>query len=326
MLVLTPDHAHAELAVRTLEAGLAVVRREAARDRASTMPTRILAAARRTGTRLYVGHNMRHMPVVRLMREAHRGGRDRRGQGGLVPALRRQRRRLLLQGLARRPPQHDRPAAAEGGHDIDVIHWLAGAYTAPRRGDGRPRRLRRHRRPPRPHRPSGWPTGSPTTTGRRTAQTGLNPVVDVEDISMMMMRARQRRARLLRAVPLHARLLAQLHRHRHRGSARELRRRPGRRSSRCGTRRTDSYRDDADEVIEIPAADTTGHGGADPLLIAEFLRFAREGGPTETSPVAAREAVAAGVCATTSLRTGGGAVDVPRLDPVLVDWFDRGQA
>ena len=31
---------------------------------------RILTAAARTRTRLYVGHNMRHMPVVRAMRAA----------------------------------------------------------------------------------------------------------------------------------------------------------------------------------------------------------------------------------------------------------------
>lgn len=32
----------------------------------------------------------------------------------------------------------------------------------------------------------------------------------------------------------------------------------------------------------LSEGDTGGHGGADPLLIAEFLRFARDGGPTMT--------------------------------------------
>ena len=36
--------------------------------------------------------------------------------------------------------------------------------------------------------------------------------------------------------------------------------------------------------------------------IAEFLRFVRQGGPTTTSPVAARQAVAAALTATSSLR------------------------
>lgn len=68
-----------------------------------------------------------------------------------------------------------------------------------------------------------------------------------------------------------------------------------------------------------------GHGGADPLLIAEFLRFARDGGMTETSPIAAREAVAAGILAAHSLRTGGGSIDVPELPAEIVEYFNAGQ-
>ena len=61
-------------------------------------------------------------------------------------------------------------------------------------------------------------------------------------------------------------------------------------------------------------------------MIAEFLRFVRTGEPTETSPVAAREAVAAGVMATESLRGDGSALPVPELDPDLVAYFEAGQA
>jgi hypothetical protein len=68
-----------------------------------------------------------------------------------------------------------------------------------------------------------------------------------------------------------------------------------------------------------------GHGGADARLVAEFLRFAREGGPTLTSPVAARQAVAAGLVATASIRGDGRLLPVPPLDPGLVAYFDAGQ-
>ena len=68
-----------------------------------------------------------------------------------------------------------------------------------------------------------------------------------------------------------------------------------------------------------------GHDGADALLVAEFLRFVRHGGLTATSPVAAREAVAAGILATASLRGDGSAISVPPLDPDLVAYFERGQ-
>ncbi|MFD1918615.1 gfo/Idh/MocA family oxidoreductase, partial [Paeniglutamicibacter kerguelensis] len=89
------------------------------------------------------------------------------------------------------------------------------------------------------------------------------------------------------------------------------------------TRSQDGYVE-ADLEVEIEAAGG-GHGGADPRLIAEFLRFAAEGGPTETSPVAARAAVAAGVLATESLRTDGSAKVVPALGGELLAYFAANQ-
>jgi hypothetical protein len=65
--------------------------------------------------------------------------------------------------------------------------------------------------------------------------------------------------------------------------------------------------------------------GADGPLMAEFLRFVRDGGRTDTSPVAARMSVAAGVQATASLRAGGEPLEVPPLAPDLVAYFERGQ-
>ena len=81
----------------------------------------------------------------------------------------------------------------------------------------------------------------------------------------------------------------------------------------------------ADAETEIEGT-PEGHGGADAVMVAEFLRFVRTGEPTETSPVAAREAVAAGVVATASLRADGSTRDVPELDPALVAYFEGGQA
>ena len=40
-----------------------------------TSATRVLTTAFETGTKLYVGHNMRHMNVVRSMRDLIRTGR-----------------------------------------------------------------------------------------------------------------------------------------------------------------------------------------------------------------------------------------------------------
>jgi predicted dehydrogenase len=81
-----------------------------------------------------------------------------------------------------------------------------------------------------------------------------------------------------------------------------------------------------DEVFRVPELDRGAvHGGADELLIGEFLRFVRDGSPTETSPVAARDAVAAGIAATSSLRGGGDAREVPALPTDIITYFATGQ-
>jgi len=89
------------------------------------------------------------------------------------------------------------------------------------------------------------------------------------------------------------------------------------------TKRTPGYAE-PDETVTIQDGEG-GHGGADPRLIAEFLRFAADGGPTQTSPVAARQAVAAGVLAAESLRADGGTREVPALPAELVAYFENGQ-
>src|SRR4029079_13450357 len=91
---------------------------------------------RRTGTRLYVGHNMRHFAMVRTMKELiDRGAvgeptavwcRHFVGHGGDFyfkdwHAQRRHVTSLLLQ---------------KGSHDLDVIHWLAGSVSRRVQGIG----------------------------------------------------------------------------------------------------------------------------------------------------------------------------------------------
>jgi predicted dehydrogenase len=66
--VTTPDFLHEEQAVAALEAGKAVYLEK---PMAITIPgcDRILETAYRTKTRLYLGHNMRHMAFVLKMKE-----------------------------------------------------------------------------------------------------------------------------------------------------------------------------------------------------------------------------------------------------------------
>ena len=65
-----------------------------------------------------------------------------------------------------------------------------------------------------------------------------------------------------------------------------------------------------------------GHGGADPQIVADFVDVVIDGKAPRAPGLAGRWAVAAGVCATESLRDGGRPVDVPPLPDDLKDIED----
>ncbi|WP_392896741.1 Gfo/Idh/MocA family protein [Streptomyces sp. LN699] len=323
VLVLTPDHTHADLACRTLRARTPVFVEKPLDISVAACDT-ILRTARETGMRLYVGHNMRHMPVVRLMRELiERGavGRVRTiwvrhfvGFGGDWyfkdwHAERRYTNGLLLQKAA---------------HDIDVLHWLAGSYTreVQAMGDLMVYGENPHRRAHGEPKHEDWYTEDghwPPHT-----QRGLNPVIDVEDVSLLNLRlangvlAAYQQCHFTPDYWRNYTVIGDAGRLENFGDG------PGG-EVRIWNGRRSGYRAAPDAAHAIPAASGGGHGGADPLLIDEFLRFVRHGGATDTSPVAARMAVAAGCLATTSLREGGTPRRVPPLDPGLMAYFEQGQ-
>ena len=68
-----------------------------------------------------------------------------------------------------------------------------------------------------------------------------------------------------------------------------------------------------------------GHGGADTPIIDNFLDFVRFGAKTNTSPIAARQSVAAGVLGHYSMRNGNNRQDVPELRKELVEYFENNQ-
>ena len=324
VLVLTPDHTHADLACEALRAGKAVFV-EKPLDITVERCDLILRTAFETGTRLYVGHNMRHMPVVRLMRDLVRRGdigtvktvwvRHFVGYGGDWyfkdwHAERRCTTSLLLQ---------------KGAHDIDVLHWLAGGYTRQVQafGDlmvygGNP-----HRRAPGEPKTGDWYTEDghwPPHT-----QRDLNAVIDVEDVSLVNLRldngvlAAYQQCHFTPDYWRNYTVIGDAGRLENFGDG------PGGVVKVWNSRRSE-YRAEADAEYPVPDAEQDAeHGGADPLLIDEFLRFVREGGRTDTSPVAARMAVAAGFRATESLRGGGTPYEVQPLDADLVAYFERGQ-
>jgi len=320
VLVTTPDDQHVRPTIAALEAGAAVFCEKPLGITVEECDE-MLTTAWRTGSRLYVGHNMRHMPVVVQMRQLIQEGRIGQvkaiwcrhfvGHGGDYyfkdwHADRSKTTSLLLQ---------------KGAHDLDVIHWLAGGYSATVAamgdlmvyGDIADRRDRANERMGDWHSLDNWPP---------TAQTGLHPVVDVEDISMMTMQLDNgvlASYQQCHFTPDYWRNYTVI------GTAGRLENAGDGPGDTIGLwNRRHSGHAAPDETFVVPAAEG-GHGGADPRLMSEFLRFVTEGGHTDTSPVAARMSVAAGVVATESLRTDGSARPVPSLPPDLIDYFERGQ-
>ena len=317
-LVLAPDDVHEPIAIDLLRAGIATF---VEKPLAVTVDgaDRVLAAARDGGARLYVGHNMRHAPFVTAMRDLIDAGAIGRvtsiwcrhfvGHGGDYyfkdwHADRRRSTGMLLQ---------------KGAHDIDIMHWLAGGRTeavsafgalgvygditdrADRAGELMPEWFDEATWPPQTHR-------------------GLHPVVDIEDLSVVNLRLDNgvlATYQQCHYTPDYWRNYTVIGTHGRLENFGDL---DGATVKVWNTRRS-GYRSDADVEIEISGEDDDGHGGADTAIIDEFLRYARDGGPTRTSAVAARDAVAAGYAATASLRDGGVLVLVPPVAPDLAAHF-----
>ncbi|MEE1650000.1 Gfo/Idh/MocA family oxidoreductase [Brachybacterium sp. J144] len=321
VMILAPDFAHAGIAQQTLGAGLPTFCEKPMAIGVEDADA-MLALAKEKRARLYIGHNMRHMPVVRQMKAIIDSGRIGRvraiwcrhfvGAGGDFyfkdwHAERAKATSLLLQ---------------KGAHDIDVIHWLAGGYT--RRvsgigdlavyGDITDRRDNSDRRMWDWYDADIWPP---------TAQRELNPVVDVEDISMLQMRldngvlASYQQCHFTPDYWRNYTVIGDAGRIENMGDG------AGDQIHLWLSRHSGPGRPDEVEVI---ARADGGHGGADPSLVAEFLRFARSGGATDVSVIAAREAVATGVLGAESIRDGGEPRDVPPVASELRAYFDGGQA
>lgn len=306
-IVTSPDDTHAQLAIQLLRAGIAVFV-----DKPLATSTQeadaVLVAARQTGTPLYVGHNLRHWDVVKVMR-----GVIDRGEIGQVKAVwvrhfvgnggdyffkdwhadQRRSGSLLTQ---------------KASHDIDIVHHLAGAYTSRVvgmgdlmvYGDVTDRRKRPGQIAPDWSSHANWP---PHTL------TGLNPVVDVEDLSMLMM-------------TLDNGVMA---------SYQQCHFTPDywRSYTVIGTEgRLENFGDTSGVVrvwnrrltwsptghIEHPISeDGGGHRAADTAMFAEFFAHIAHGTSTLGSPTDARQAVAVSSLGAESLRHGCVPLDVPPL-------------
>ena len=81
------------------------------------------------------------------------------------------------------------------------------------------------------------------------------------------------------------------------------------------------YQPYGDEQFFIPPADGS-HGGADPSIVHEFIRYVRDGAKVTTSPVAARYSVAAGCMGAHSIRNGNIPMNIPDVPAEIVAYFN----
>jgi len=317
VFVTTPDFLHEEHAVAALEAGKDVYLEK---PMAVTIAgcDRILKAALEARRKLYVGHNMRHMAFVLKMKQLIDSGAVGEVKAGWC------RHFIAYGGDAYFKDWHAERSKTTGlllqkaAHDIDILHWLCGGYT--RRvsamgaltvyGDITDRHSPGERGDAS-WRPENWPPLS---------QTGLNPTIDVEDLSMMLMEldngvlASYQQCHYSPDAWRNYTIIGT------EGRIENFGDNPGDCVVRLWNRRT-VYNGDGDEQYYIGPEEGT-HGGADPKIVAEFVRYVRQGGRIKTSAVAARNSVAAGCLATRSLRSGGAPMDVPKVADEIAAYFD----
>ena len=318
VFIMTRDYQHKEIAIAAMEAGKAVYL-EKPMDLTVEACDRILETAYRTGSKLFLGHNMRYMPVILKMKEVIDSGvigeiqavwcRHFIGYGSCYfrswCAEQAHTNGLLLQ---------------KGAHDIDVIHWLAGSFASRVVGMGKLSVYDKcGRRCPedapdrnKAFREDSWPPLS---------HNDLAPVIDIEDHNMVMLQL----ANGVQASYTQCFYTPDSERNYTfigtRGRVENI--------GDCGdcevhvwTRRESRQQPDIIHKLKTPQE---GHGGADPQIIKAFVDFVSAGIIPNTSPVAARNAVAAGVMGHESMRNGNIPRDVSPVATHLLEYFANGQ-
>ncbi len=317
VFITSSDFCHEEQAVAALQAGKAVyLEKPMAISIAGC--DRMLETAYRTKSKLYLGHNMRHMAIIHKMKEVIDKGmigevktcwcRHFIAYGGNAyykdwHAERSKSFSLLLQKAA---------------HDIDVIHWLCRGYSSRVVGMGGlgvyDKIKSRHGKDEYGDATWGQETFPPAT------MKGLNPVIDVEDLSMMMMQldngvmCSYQQCHYTPDAWRNYTFIGTEGRVENFGNS------PGNAVVRVWNQ-LNYYNPYGDYQYFIPEADG-GHGGADPRIVDEFIRFVREDAKVTTSPVAARYSVAAGYLAAQSLRNGNKPMNVTPVPERIVKYFD----
>ena len=306
--VTSPDFTHEEYATAALKA-----KKHVFCEKPLAITTegcdRILEAWKKGGKKLMVGFNMRYMRHIRTMKEIVDSGaigevkaawcRHFVGAGGDFyyhdwHARRGNTTGLLLQ---------------KASHDIDVMHWICGAYSTRvvamgklmYFGGDRPNDLTCDDC-------DEWETCvEAQSKGHERPMCAFRKEVDVEDHSMVLMEL----ANGIQAAYLQCHFTPDYERnYTFIGTEGRVENFSREGVVRLFTRETKTWKAYADRTYHVKPA-RGGHGGADPVICEDFLDMVQYDKEPIATPLAGRMSVATGVAATHSLRSGGIPVDIP---------------
>lgn len=314
VFIITPDDLHEEMACAALRAGKHVYLEKPLATTISGCE-KILRTAMETGKKLYIGHNMRCMPVIRKMKEILDSGRIGEVQLAWV------RHFINYGGDAYFHDWHSERRHAtglllqKGAHDIDVLHWLMNSHTAKVVGMGMLSVYDKCKR------------REPGTPGKAVwniknyppdAAPPYSPIIDVEDSNMILMQLAS------------GKQCAYLQCHYTPDSDRNY--------TFIGTRgRIENHGvgDNAqiliwtqrapvtllpDETITLRGIPGT-HSGADPAIMKNFREYVRGTAEPLTNPVDAMRAVLVGIAAHEAMRTDLNCRSIPEIAPDILQYF-----
>lgn len=321
VFITAPDFLHEEMAVDALMAGKHVFLEK---PMAITIEgcDRVLEAAKKSGSKFFVGHNMRYMPFVLKMKEII--DNDVIGQIQSVWC----RHFISYGGDAYFKDWHSERKYStglllqKGAHDIDVIHWLAGGYSKKVTAMGRLSVYQNCGR--RGENEKGVATSWSNENWPPLSQNKLSPIIDVEDHNMMLMQLDngvQCSYTQCHYTPDSSRNYTFI------GTKGRLENIDGDGGTFINVKTTRKSNFSATPDIVYSLHDTHGgHGGADPKIVEGFIQYILNNVTPNVSPIDARNSVAAGVCATQSLRGEMGMIEVPTVSKEIQAYFSRKKA
>lgn len=308
-VVTSPDDTHRALGQALMEAGLDVL---VDKPLATTVADAhaLLATARRTGRLLYVGHNMRFMPVVRTLRRVV--------ADGLIGTPRSMwTRHFVGRGGDYFFRDWHCESARTGGllvhkacHDLDAMCFILGTRIRAVQAIGT--NAVYHDCAPLPEGKNAPAVVNDVMHWPPSSLTDVNPAMDVEDLSLMQMVCDDgvlASYQQCHFTPDYWRSYCVIG---DAGRAENVGDGPGGEVLVWNRRR---HGFDAEPDLRVSLGDPTGasasHDTADSAMLADFVRCLRTGAPPVTDAACAANVVAAGVLARQSLLSDGRLIPVP---------------